>query len=134
MEILLRLLILVLTALFAGRTDSVSGPPPQDDDQPTFESFMVIENVTPTLLESAPPQVRLNVTGYQPDGCVYPVEVRQSRVENMIRIEIFRVMPLAAMCSMQIVPYQAEIMVEARFDAPGAYTIIVNEYMLDITL
>ncbi len=131
MEILYRILILLLIAIVGART-STSAPIPPTDDQ-TFESETVIESVEALVMESFPPTIMLNVSGYQADGCEYPVTIRQSRTDNRIDIDIFRVMPISVMCSMQIIPYSGSIVVEGTFEL-GTYTIDVNGIVISVEL
>jgi hypothetical protein len=132
MDIVIRILIVLLWVLF-GVTTTTPQTPPITDPEPTFESMTIIETAEVIILESFPPQLVLNVTGYQPDGCDFPVIVRQSRAENSVRVEIFREMPLAVMCPMMLNPYQASIQLDGTFE-PGIYTIDVNGTRITVTV
>src|SRR5512134_3844492 len=100
---LLMLLLLILAtcggASVFGITESVTSPPPPveqeapampGESEPTFQSQTVIETVDVAILESFPMQVVLNVSGYQPDGCEYPVTISQWREGNEVFVEIYR--------------------------------------------
>jgi inhibitor of cysteine peptidase len=93
-----------------------------------------IETVDVLVMESFPPQLSLQVTGYQPDGCDFPaqVEIRRDAETNTVYVQIFREMPLAVMCPASTIPYEASINL-GSFD-PGSYTIIVNEVETKIEL
>lgn len=94
----------------------------------------VIETVDVLVMESFPPQLSLQVTGYQSDGCDFPaqVEIRREAETNTVYVQIFREMPLAVMCPSNIISYEASISLGA-FD-PGSYTIIVNDVETHIDL
>lgn len=94
----------------------------------------VIETVDVLVMESFPPQLSLQVTGYQSDGCDFPaqVEIRREAETSTVYVQIFREMPLAVMCPANIIPYEASINLGA-FD-PGTYTIIVNDVETQVEL
>jgi hypothetical protein len=93
----------------------------------------VIERVDALILESMPPQISLDVVGYQPDGCDFPVLVTQARSGNTITVNIYREVPPGVMCTMQIMPYQQTIRLDGTFD-PGTYTISVNNQTISVTI
>lgn len=90
----------------------------------TFRSPMIIDSVEVLLLESAPVQVVVNVRGSQPDGCEFPAITEEQRDGNAITLEIYREVPLAAMCPAVLVIYEDSINL-GTFE-PGAYTVTVN--------
>jgi hypothetical protein len=109
-----------------------AAPPPSSQAVPTpavtgntFESLTVIEKVDPTVLESNPAQISLRVSGYQPDGCKFPVQVEQTREGNTVHVKIYRNVPKAVMCTMQLVMYDETITLDGSFPS-GEYTIDVN--------
>lgn len=110
-------------------TDATPTPPPADVNRVPH----VIENVEVRVLESFPMQLQLEVSGYQTDGCDFPVQVAQSREDNTITVNIYREMPEGVLCPANIVNYEATISVAGTF-TPGDYTLIVNDQRLDITL
>lgn len=93
----------------------------------------VIESVDARLLESYPVQIHLAVTGYQPDGCNYPVQVQQQREGNRVFVRIFRQVPPDVMCPMNIVFYEATIPLEGGFES-GTYTIDVNGVIIEVQI
>ncbi len=124
-------LLWLLFLLFFGISSSTgSAPAPSEATvQPspgdTVRIDTVIESVEPLILESYPMQLQLNVTGYQSNGCDYPVQVEQAMDGNNIIVRIFIEMPLAVTCPAVIVPYDATIPIDGSFTG-GSYTIIVN--------
>lgn len=132
METLLRLLLLLLGLFFGvpGQTPGAGVPPPETD---TFEIATVITSVEARILESFPVQIHLQVSGYQPDGCDFPVEVRQTREGSRITVEIFRRVPIAVMCTMNIPPYEEVIPLDGGFE-PGTYQIDVNGTIIEVTI
>ena len=92
-----------------------------------------IENVDIVVLESYPMQIELHVTGYQPDGCDFPVQVEQRRTDHTVVVEIFRVMPEDTMCPMTIESYDATIRIEGGFES-GSYTFDVNGFVVEVDL
>lgn len=102
----------------------LSTPEPRPSGN-TFRSLHGINSVEIRVLESAPPQYGVHVTGYQPDGCTFPIQISQTRSGSTISIQIFREMPIDVMCPMMIMEYSADIRLEGDF-AAGAYTVEVN--------
>jgi hypothetical protein len=94
-----------------------------------FEVPTTIETVE--LVSSDP--LTIHVTGYQADGCELPVEVLQTRVENRVQVRVYRLVPGDLLCSMQLVPYDAEVELIGNYE-PGTYVIEVNGMELDVTL
>lgn len=92
----------------------------------------VIESTEVLLLESFPPQLVLNVTGYHPDGCQFPVQIDQTQEGNTIKVHIYREVPPNVRCTMNIVGYEAGINL-GSFD-PGTYTIDVNGTLIEVQL
>ncbi len=130
-SILLRLLLL----LFLGSTSNAGSAPavPVPPEGPTMRVDHIIETVDVMVLESFPMQLRLQLTGYQPDGCNFAVQVEQAREGNTIRVHIFRDVPEDVACPMMIVGYEDTIALEGSFE-PGTYTIDVNGVITTIDL
>jgi hypothetical protein len=84
-------------------------------------------------MESNPPQISLNVRGYQPDGCTFPVVVAQTREGSTVRVSIYREMPTDIMCTMMLQPYNDTIVLDGTFEA-GSYTIDVNGFVVTVTI
>ncbi len=99
----------------------------------TFENLTVIESVEALVLESFPYQISLNVIGYQPDGCDFPVQVVQTREGNRVQVKIYRNVPLAVLCTMQLVPYRETIRLDGTFEG-GSYVIEVNDKVIELQL
>lgn len=93
----------------------------------------VIESVEVAVLESFPMQLQLTVSGYQPDGCDFPVEVEQRVDGNDVTLHIFRNVPLDAMCPMVLNPYEETIMVDGSFEG-GTVNIQVNDFSTSVDL
>ncbi len=106
-------------------------PPPASGN--TAEVPTVIEVVDARLMESFPVQISLQVRGYQPDGCTFPVIVEQRREGNTIFVRIYREIPIDIMCTMQLVIYNETIMLDGGFE-PGTYTIDVNGVITEVTI
>lgn len=130
MEIIVRILIL-LWMLVTPTTATPSPEPPSEEA--TIHSLTVIEHVDALLLESFPVQINLVVTGYQSDGCDYPVQVAQRREGNEVFVEIFRDLPLAVICPAVLREYNATIHLDGGF-TPGTYTIHVNDQVIEVTI
>ena len=78
-------------------------------------------------------QLQLEITGYQPDGCDFPVNVQQRVNNNAVTLHIFRNVPPDVLCPMALVPYEETIMVDGSFEG-GTVTIEVNEFSTEIDL
>lgn len=131
MESLIQLLIALLFFLTGARQSPQ--PPAAQVPEVTIQSPTIIDSVEGIILESYPAQIRLNVSGSQPDGCDYPVQVRQQRDGNTITVEIFREVPPNAICPMILLPYNETIALEGGFES-GTYTIHVNDYTLEVVI
>jgi hypothetical protein len=121
------LLIRLLLALFLGTQITVT--PPTN----TFRSYTHINNVQAVVLESFPAQIQLNIVGAQPDGCDLPVIVEQSREENTVTVEIYRLGDPAMMCAAVLIPYRETIMLDGGFE-PGTFTITINDFTLEVEI
>lgn len=135
-EILIQLLLTLL--LLTGARQSPSAPPvaevpPAATEGENVESRTLIDSVEGIILESYPAQIRLIVSGSQPNGCDYPVQVRQQRDGNTVTVEIFREMPADSICPMMLLPYNETIALEGGFES-GSYTIHVNDYTLEVVI
>lgn len=156
-EMLIRLFLVIfvsLTAFFSasgdlpissGGSDAQPPTPPQTGGtgsepvaRPTLpaglvQSLTVIERVEALIMESYPQQISLNVSGYQPDGCSFPVVVQQTREGSTVRVSIYREMPIDIVCAMILQPYRDTIVLEGAFE-PGSYTIDVNGFVITVTI
>ena len=132
---MMEIIILILTLLLAFfvPVDSSSTPVSPPTGEETFRSHTVIDKVDALLLESFPVQIHLRVTGYQSDGCDYPVQVEQRREGNAVFVEIYRELPLAVACPAVLREYEATIALEGGFE-PGTYTIHVNDQVIEVTV
>jgi hypothetical protein len=117
--------------VMATPTPTPSMLPTPEGEGETFRSPTVIESVDALILESFPMQLQLRVTGYQPDGCDFPVQVEQSIVGTTITVNIFRSVPLAVICPAMILTYDETIAIEGTFTG-GIYTIIVNDFTTQV--
>ena len=85
------------------------------------------------VMESYPMRISLEVRGEHPDGCDFPVHVRQSRADSDIKVEVYREVPADVFCPMILRPYEGTIHLDGDFDF-GAYTISVNDHSQNIEL
>lgn len=93
----------------------------------------VIESVEVLVLESFPMQLQLEIAGYQPDGCEFPVIVEQRVEDNTVSLHIYRDVPSDVLCPMALVPYEETISIDGTFEG-GTVTIEVNEFSTEIDL
>src|SRR5262245_12197581 len=120
LENLIRLLLFIflgLAAFFSFDWSGGANPTPDGGASAAppsgSEVLTIIEKIEPLVEEvSNTYQVTLHVTGYQPDGCTYPVQVEQTRDGNTVTIKIYRVLPPDILCTMQVVPYDENIPLE----------------------
>jgi hypothetical protein len=92
----------------------------------------VIEDVQALVLESFPPQVILMASGYIPDGCTTDTHIDTHRDGNTVYVEIYRLLPVDAVCPAVIVDYRERIPLGSF--SPGSYTFEVNGVRLDVDL
>jgi hypothetical protein len=140
LENLIRFLLLIFLGFmtflgWSGRNDitppvdgGASGAPPSGS-----EVLTVIETVDALIMESFPAQISLHVTGYQPDGCTFPVQVEQNRDSNTVSVKIYRILPPDIMCTMQLVVYDENIKLDGSFES-GEYTIDVNGTVVTVKI
>ena len=95
------------------------------------ESLTIVETVTIQVSASLPATVTLQVEGYQPDGCKFPVQVEQTRTDDSVNVKIYRVVPGNVMCTMELNPYSDTITLDGTFDS-GSYTLDVNGTVLTL--
>jgi len=86
-----------------------------------------ILGVTVKIEKSETARVSLDVQGEHPDGCDFPVIVKQARQGNSVTVEVYREVPADVFCPMILQPYQDTIQLNGDF-APGEYVINVNTY------
>ena len=132
MEVLIRILIAVFVLIFGIDSQSGATPPPPAENA-VSRSVTLIENVTAQVLPTDPAQIELNVVGYQPNGCEYPVLVDQQREGSSITVSIYRELPADIMCTAMLLDYNDTIHLDGTF-APGTYTIQVNDMQLEVTV
>ncbi|MEO8606294.1 MAG: hypothetical protein ABI690_00305 [Chloroflexota bacterium] len=140
LENLIRLFLLIFLAFtaFFGRSGGSDINPPPDistggAQASGSETLTVVEKVDALILESFPAQISVHVTGYQPDGCTYPVQVQQTRVGNTVSVKIYRILPPDIMCTMQLVPYDENIKLDGSFES-GEYSIDVNGTVVTVKI
>lgn len=93
------------------------------------QSLTVIEKVETQVSASVPATITLLVSGYQPDGCKFPVQVEQTRTGDTVTVKIYRNKPLGVMCTMDLNPYSGTITLDGTFES-GTYTVDVNGTMV----
>lgn len=126
--------LMMLASFFGcGIMDEVLPTEPPMDDSPTFQSYVVVTSADALILESFPPQVTITVTGYHSDGCNYPAIVDQRQEGNHFTVEIYREVPLAAMCPAVQVDYEVSIPL-GTFEESGTYTVDINGYLIEFTV
>lgn len=130
MDILIRLLIVLFLLLFGANESAV---PPSSEPEETVHALTQIDSVEAMILKSFPAQINLVVAGYQPDGCDYPVQISQTREGNTVHVEIYREVPLNIMCPAVLLSYNESIHLDGSFE-PGTYTIVVNNFTLEVTV
>ena len=94
----------------------------------------VIEQVKAGLMDAYPVKVKLHVSGYQPDGCRVPVQIEQWRQGRKLVVQIYREFDVDEVCPANIVPFETGITLGGADFASGDYTVVVNDYVLNLTL
>ena len=132
------LIFLGFMAFFGRSGGDIANPVPDEGNTggaqaSGSEVLTVIETVDALIMESFPAQISLHVTGYQPDGCTFPVQVEQTRDGNTVTVKIYRILPPDIMCTMQLVPYDENIKLDGGFES-GEYTIDVNGMVVSVKI
>ncbi len=125
-EDLIRLLLMLLSLLFAGESQHVDAPPPRSDQQP---QPMVVENVQ---VQAMGGQTQLVVSGHWPDGCQAPALVDFRRDGDRIDVRIYRFISPMADCPAVIAP-ETQI-VNLGVLTAGAYTVRANDFTTAISI
>jgi len=109
------------------------GEPMQTNDpnRPT-PIATVIETVEVNIMESSPPQLSLDIVGYHPDGCDFPVMEQSEIVGDQIYVNIFREVPADTVCTQSIVPYTTTISLGSI--SPGTYALFVNDFSTELQI
>jgi hypothetical protein len=115
------------------QANSQTSSPVNIGDENIIQSDTFIESVEVIVLESFPMQLHLVITGFQPEGCEFPVIVEQQRAENTVNVHIYREVPADVMCPMVIIPYEETVVLDGGFEF-GTFTIQVNEFTVEIDL
>lgn len=84
---------------------------------------------TAEILETAPPQVNLHITGYLTDSCTTLHQTTDSRQDNTIHIQITTERPADLVCA--AVTTEIEHIVSLGEFDPGAYEANVNEFVIN---
>ena len=103
---------------------------PDVDRMPVYHD---IYTVTVRAETGAPYVLYADITGAQTDGCDYPVETDIFREGTFVYVDVYRMMPVDAICPSSIIPYNASIYLGDGFGY-DIYTVIVNdvEGMIDL--
>ena len=83
-------------------------------EEATFKSIEVL------ILESFPVQVRVNVTGYLPDGCVTLDEIVSAREDFVFSLKPITYRPAGEMeCTEALVPFEESVALDVLVSLPG---------------
>ncbi|MDB9315508.1 hypothetical protein PN462_20510 [Spirulina sp. CS-785/01] len=91
----------------------------------------VVQEVTVEKGESQ--TVQIQVKGEFQDGCDVPIQVKQSRENQVINIQLYRELPKDIACASVITEFEKEIALEGGL-ASGTYTLDVNGELEEITI
>jgi hypothetical protein len=127
--------------LFAGVRQEIA-PPTLDSDVATAQaapddttggrqSLTVVEKVETAVSATVPATITLQISGYHPDGCKFPVQVEQTREGNTVTVKIYRIVPVDVMCTMELNPYNETITLDGTFES-GDYTLDVNGTVVQV--
>ena len=95
----------------------------------------MVEGLSIDIMESYPVQVRVNISGYLPDGCTKIHEIRSSRDGNTFTIMVkTETLSGDVMCTMALVPFEESVDLDVVGLPAGEYTVRVNELSTSFTL
>lgn len=93
-----------------------------------LKSPMFVETIETAIAESFPPQLMINVSGTT-DGCNFPIQVNVLAIrENVIPLDVFRVIPDMQACTMIANPFTASANVGSL--PSGTYTIYAGNTII----
>ncbi|NJD75934.1 MAG: hypothetical protein FIB08_02385 [Candidatus Methanoperedens sp.] len=130
--------LLILTAIIAGgiimgiaiSTLSVDSPKPPDYRDNKTGKFIygnaTVESIEIIVLESFPVQIKVNASGYLPDGCTKIDEIVKGKEGDTFLVTIRTVRPADAFCTQAIVPFQEMISLDVYGLKAGIYNVVVN--------
>lgn len=119
------------TGSTAQPTDQAAPPTEAPTAEPTADlnameiKAMPIDSFDIQVMESAPPQVSIQVQGSLADACTSLGEIKQSRSGNVIEVTITTVRPKDMMCAQRLEIFSQTIQLEGEFTS-GEYIIRVN--------
>ncbi len=130
--------LLILTAIIVGgiivgivisilSTDSAK--PPDNGNNKTGKFIYgnaTVESIEIMVLESFPVQIKVNASGYLPDGCTKIDGIVKVKEGNTFLVTIRTVRPADAFCTEAIVPFQEVISLDVYGLKAGIYNVDVN--------
>ena len=95
----------------------------------------VVESMSLSVMESFPVQVRVELSGYLPDGCTTLREITAARDGDTFTIQVVTERPSGDVaCTMAIVPFSESVPLEVAGLPAGEYTVRVGELTEIFTL
>ncbi len=85
-----------------------------------------VESIEIMVLESFPVQIKVNASGYLPDGCTMIDGITEEKKDNTFLVKIKTVRPADTFCTAVIVPFQEVISLDVHGLKAGIYTVDVN--------
>lgn len=130
--------ILILIAIIAGSiivgiamntlsSDNSNLPDKGDNNTGKFiYENATIESIEIIVLESFPVQIKVNATGYLPDGCTKINGIMKEKEGSTFFVTIKTVRPADTFCTEAIVPFQEMISLDVYGLKAGIYNVDVN--------
>ena len=127
------LAVVIAIGIIAGiaiNTLSTDNPKPPDYRNNKTDKFIygnaTVESIEIMVLESFPVQIRVNASGYLPDGCTKVDGIVRGKEGNTFLVNIRTVRPANAFCTEAIVPFQEVISLDVYGLKAGIYNVDVN--------
>ena len=106
----------------------------EDTGEAVVRAPFVIDDVQVLIMESDPPQIRLDIDAHQTDMCEFPAEVSESREGDTITVEIYREIPITVTCMVGDVAYSDTITLNSDVAVGESLTIDVNGTIIEVDL
>jgi hypothetical protein len=109
--------------------------PVQGDDEFIYGNKATLEELGVNVLDSMPVQVIVTLSGYLPDGCIEIETITAAQKEDVFTIEIVTRRPAGDVaCTMAIVPFEEDFILDVEGLAPGTYTVVAQDKQATFSL
>ncbi|MGB1285127.1 MAG: hypothetical protein ACPG7F_01225 [Aggregatilineales bacterium] len=99
---------------------------------PIVRSDFVIESIEAVILESDPPQIQLEISGFQSDSCIFSAVFEETREDDTITVHVYREIPITVTCMRQDVSFSETYTLMSDITGNELLTIHVNDMTISV--